>query len=142
MISPASSALNRVFAGTSTPPAVSRPKAAMIHSAELGAQIAARSPFPIPADAKAPAAAADPAGQLGEGEPERPVHDRFGVAKAVGSAQHHFGDAVPLRGGGPPSLRWALRPAAHAAMRRARLPPMTLAFSSSVSLVRSLSTSM
>src|SRR6266567_1305033 len=56
MMSPASPALSRVLTGTSTPPAVSRPNAAMIHSAELGAQMATRSPLPTPADAKAPAA--------------------------------------------------------------------------------------
>src|SRR5262249_38400226 len=56
MMSPASPALNRVLTGTSTPPAVSRPNAAMIHSAELGAQIATRSPFSIPAESNAPAA--------------------------------------------------------------------------------------
>ncbi len=56
MMSAASSVLNRVFTGTSTPPAASRPNAAMIHSALFGAQSAARSPLPIPRSAKAPAA--------------------------------------------------------------------------------------
>ena len=56
MMSAASASLNRVLTVTTVPPAVSRPKAAMIHSAELGAQMATRSPRPIPAEAKAPAA--------------------------------------------------------------------------------------
>jgi hypothetical protein len=56
MTSPASSALNRVFTGTSTAPAVMIPNAAIIHSALLGAQIATRSPFSMPKSAKAPAA--------------------------------------------------------------------------------------
>src|SRR5215469_12318974 len=40
MMSAASAALNRVLTGTRVPPAASRPNAAMIHSAELEAQIA------------------------------------------------------------------------------------------------------
>jgi hypothetical protein len=56
MMSNASASLNRVFTGTSVPPAVSRPNAAMIHSAEFGAQMATRSPGETPASAKAPAA--------------------------------------------------------------------------------------
>jgi hypothetical protein len=56
MMSPASSVLNRVLTGTSTPPAVSSPNAATIHSAELGAQMATRSPLSTPSSANAPAA--------------------------------------------------------------------------------------
>ena len=40
----ASSPLNRVFTGTSTPPAAWMPSAASTHAALFGAQIAARSP--------------------------------------------------------------------------------------------------
>ncbi|AGC64394.1 hypothetical protein MULP_04905 [Mycobacterium liflandii 128FXT] len=56
MMSAASSVLKRVLTGTSTAPAVSSPKAAMIHSAELGAQTATRSPLSMPIAANAPAA--------------------------------------------------------------------------------------
>jgi len=56
MMSPASSGLNRVFTGTSTPPAVSNPNAATIQSAEFGAQMATRSPLATPSSSNAPAA--------------------------------------------------------------------------------------
>src|SRR5579875_477020 len=56
MMSAASAALKRVLTGTKTPPAVSRPNAAMIHSAQLGAQMATRSPLSMPIAANAPAA--------------------------------------------------------------------------------------
>src|SRR5258708_27694554 len=68
----------------------------------------------------------DPVGQRSEGDPERPVNDRFSVTAAVGRAQYHPRD-------GPPG---------HTVISRARLPPMTFALSSSLSLVRSLRTSM
>ena len=53
----ASAPLNRVFTGTSTPPALVTPSAAMIHSSEFGAQIATRSPRSIPTASNARAAA-------------------------------------------------------------------------------------
>ena len=56
MTSAASSARNLVLTGTTMPPAVSSPNAAIIQSAELGAQIATGSPFSIPDSANAPAA--------------------------------------------------------------------------------------
>src|SRR6201984_1756506 len=56
MMSLASSVLKRVLTGTSTPPAVSNPNAAIIHSGDVRAQMATRSPLPTPRSAKAPAA--------------------------------------------------------------------------------------
>ncbi len=44
----ASAALNRVFNGTSTAPAVWTPNAAMAHSVAFGAQIDTRSPGSMP----------------------------------------------------------------------------------------------
>ena len=61
-ISRTSAALNRVLTGTSTAPAWKVPRAATIHSAQLYAQMATRSPGSVPAatraDAKASASAA------------------------------------------------------------------------------------
>jgi hypothetical protein len=36
-----------------------------------------------------------PAGQLGERQPGRPVHDRLGVAEAIRRALHHLRDGLP-----------------------------------------------
>lgn len=63
-----SSVLNRVLTGTSTAPAVMIAKAATIHSAELGAHTATRSPLPMPNPANAPAAL------LEDGNQERADH--------------------------------------------------------------------
>ena len=95
MMSAASSVLNRVLTGTSTPPAVSNPNAAMIHSAELGAQTATRSPLLDAEVGECACGAADPIDQLGEGEAQRTVDDRFRVAEAVRRAQDHLGDGLP-----------------------------------------------
>jgi len=54
----ASEPLNRVFTGTSTPPAVVMPSAATSHSSEFGAHTATRSPHPMPDAMSALAASA------------------------------------------------------------------------------------
>ena len=115
MMSAASSALNRVFTGTSTPPAVSNPNAAIIHSAELGAQTATRSPFSDAELGECACRATNPIDDLGEGEPQRAVDDRFRVAESVGRTQDHLGDGLPAL---------LVR---HTVTRRPRLPPMILA---------------
>ena len=96
MMSPASAALNRVLTGTSTPPAVSSPNAAMIHSAEFGAQIATRSPLSMPTRRESAGGTTDPVDELGEAQPQRTVDDRFGVTEAVRRTQDHLGDGLPL----------------------------------------------
>ena len=52
MMYAASPPLNRVLSGTSTAPARKSPSAASIHSAQLGAHMAARSPVATPAATK------------------------------------------------------------------------------------------
>ena len=95
MMSAASSALNRVLTGTSTAPAVSNPNAAIIHSAELGAQMATRSPFSMPSSANAPAAQRIRSTTSAKVRRKRTVDDRFRVAEAVRRAQDHLGDGLP-----------------------------------------------
>ena len=95
MMSPASSVLKRVLTGTSTPPAVSNPNAAMIHSAELGAQT--RDPVTL-VDAKIRECACSATyslDKLSESEAQRTIDDRFRVAEAVRRAQDHLGDGLP-----------------------------------------------
>ena len=98
MMSAASSVLNRVLTGTSTPPAVSSPNAAMIHSAELGAQIATRSPLPMPRSAKAPAAQRIRSASSRERQPQRTVDDRFRIAEAVAAVRTISGMVCQLAG--------------------------------------------
>ncbi len=116
MMSAASSVLNRVLTGTSTPPAVSNPNAAIIHSRGVGRPD--RDPVAL-VDAEVgecACGATDPLDDLGEGETQRTVDDRFGVAEAVRRAQDHLGDGLPTVG----TVR-------HTVTSRPRLPPMIFA---------------
>ena len=63
--------------------------------------------------------AADPIGHLGEGEAQRTVDDRLGIAEPVRCARDHLRDG----------LKCVVRQG-HTLTRRDRLPPMIFAWSS------------
>ncbi len=94
MMSAASAVLKRVLTGTTTPPAVSTPKAAIIQCAELGAQMATRSPLSTPRFANAPAAQRTRSATSTKRQAQRTVDDGFGVAEPVRCAQDHLGDGL------------------------------------------------
>ncbi len=117
-MSAASTPLNRVFTGTSTAPAWSRPSTATIHSALLGAHSATRSPASMPEATSAAPNSSRPARQLGIAEPLIAVHHRRPVRPAGHGGGQQARDRPPV-GGHRTTLSSTF-------ISRARLPPMIL----------------
>ena len=84
------------------------PNAAMIHSAELGAHTATRSPLRMPQLGERTRGVADAFDEFDEGQAQRTVDDRLGVAEPVRRAQDHLGDGLP--GGGHLASRGWVKP--------------------------------
>ena len=89
----ASGPWNLVLSGTSTAPAEAAESMATIQLVEFGAQMATASPASIPEAIRA-AAARDPSGQLGVGDPEVALHHRFGVGVGASHSQQERREGV------------------------------------------------
>ena len=99
----ASAPLNRVLRGTNKAPAPTAPRAAITHSAQLGAQMATRSPRSIPLATMAPVTEATASASWSKVSrtvvPAGPVDvdDGLGLAEAGGGVLHQAGDGPPLQ---------------------------------------------
>ena len=123
-MSAASAPLNRVLTGTSTAPAWNRPSAATIHSAQLEAQMATRSPGSMPEATSAAPNGRDAVDQLGDRMSRRLAVDDGGRSPNRSAAAAIIaGIGVPPVGASGVDHR---RTASSTFIRRARLPPMIL----------------